>query len=80
MTAIELRDHFNLLFGMEQKWPKKYGVDAETYGNVCQEVFNHLQRRDSIYIYEHVSGLQFVRLALGPNGGIMFKNVELILE
>lgn len=39
MTSNELRHKFNTEFGLKS-WPKTYEVDVETYGNVCQEIFN----------------------------------------
>lgn len=41
MTANELRNKFNNEFGLSE-WPKTYEVDAETYGNVCQCIFDYL--------------------------------------
>ena len=71
MEYQELRHLFNIKFGMNERWPEKWEVDASTYGNICQAIFFHLKTTDNNEI---------VRIALGPNSGIMYKNVELILK
>ena len=73
MTAEELIEKFNSSFGMRE-WPKAFLVDMETYGNCCQFVFNRLNEATD-YL-----GQSFYYLALGPNKGLMFKNVELIIK
>lgn len=70
MTPNELRNYFNNTYGMNESWPKQFKVDADTYAQVCQEIFN--------LVVDHHG--PFIEIALGPNNGIMFKNVELILE
>lgn len=69
MTTNELRRWFNDVYGL-QPWPETFNVTAETYGNVCYEIFQHwMTGRDTI-----------APIKLGPHGGIMFKGVELIVE
>lgn len=68
MTVNELRAKFNEFELYD--WPKVYYVDHETYANVCQYIFQKLGELTFPYI----------QVALGANNGIMFKNVELILE
>ena len=75
MKAEELLGIFNTKFGIEQKWPKSYEVDAETYGNVCQFVFEHTHNKTS----SPDENITWAEVALGPNDGIMFKDVELKL-
>lgn len=73
MTSNELISHFNRVYGIEKEWPKTYEVDADTYANCCQFIFNKLYDlydRDED-ITDHISG---------PNRGLMFKGVELILK
>ena len=70
MTAEELIHKLNIDYGMH-KWPPVYEVDAETYANVCHYVFNMLAN--------YFTDLK-VTVSIGPHHGIMFKNVELILE
>ncbi len=73
MTADELHRLLNDLYGRTKPWPKYREVDAETYANVCQEIFDNL-----IKTYPRADN--HVYIALGPlTNGIMFKNVELIL-
>lgn len=76
MTAQELRNEFSKKFGFQQ-WPPDYVVDAETYANVCQAVFDSaLEHQFPDTSVEHF----YLRISTGPNNGIMFKGVELILE
>ena len=70
MTADKLRMEFNEKFALGN-WPEKVLVNAETYANVCQYIFDHIACRVDDEYYE---------IALGPNRGLMFKNVELILR
>ena len=69
MTAEELISTLNRVFGMENKWPDTFEVDSDTYANCCQYVFN----KEPSIPYKAL-------VALGANKGLMFKNVELILE
>lgn len=78
MTADQLRKHFNDTFGIDKPWPSQFEVDAETYGNVCQAVFDwHI--KNHLYILEPGIGYQ-IHIKVGLNGGIMFKNMELLLQ
>lgn len=74
MTASELATELSDKFGMS-KWPDHYEVDAETYANVCQHVFDGLVVDGNFGTFKRVKGL-----SLGQNNGIMFKNVEIILS
>ncbi len=76
MTAQELRNHFLVSFDISNKWPTTFEVDAETYANVCQEIFNNKKS----YEKEYYSDGWFARIAFGNNNGIMFKNIELIYK
>jgi hypothetical protein len=69
MTANELRIHLNDTYGVEREWPHSIEVDAETYANCCQAVFNHVN--------ENLFSGNIVSLGV-ENNGLMFKNVELI--
>lgn len=69
MTSNQLIEELSLKFRLGE-WPKRYEVDAETYGNCCQHVFRNA----------HDIKWGMARIALGPARGLMFKNVELILE
>ena len=68
MTAIELRDYFNDNFGLGH-WPDIYEVDHNTFANVCSFVFKR-----------HLEMPQRIDIALGKNGGIFFKGVEVLLK
>lgn len=74
MTADELRHKFNTEFGLNP-WPKTYEVDAATYGYVCQDVINNLESIGARMIFEDKCCV-----SIGPNNGILFKNVELIIK
>ena len=77
MTSDELAKHFDTFdYGLLQKWPKTFEVDAETYANCCQAIFNN--KKD--YEKEFYKDGWFARIAFGHHNGIMFKNVELILK
>lgn len=85
MTSNELRKLFNDKFGNE-KWPKTYEVDHETYANICQDIFDHhVQSKtmfwDSVENAKDITDFQVIGIFLGlTKNGIMFKNVELILK
>jgi hypothetical protein len=79
MTADELALHFNRTFGLGE-WPKTYAVDFETYGQVAHKLFT---RRDDVTAFsfgeddEHPTVVS-ICLHVGPNKGLLFKNVELL--
>ena len=73
MTAAQLRELFNRSFNLN-KWPKTFEVDAHTYACVCQEV---LRRAPTM---TNIGDVNIVKVSTGKHGGIMFKNVELILD
>lgn len=72
MNAAELREKLNTEFGYH-RWPETYKVDAETYGYCCQAIFSSTSRI-------MIAGIVDVTIHLGRHGGLMFKNVELILD
>ncbi len=72
MTVQELANKFNNEFGLD-KWEAKYEVDAETYANVCQFIFNRNTKLK-------MNGIIDVHIVVGPNNGVLFKNVELIYK
>lgn len=75
MTANELHAYFNRVFGMNEQWPKTFEVDADTYGNCCQAIFNSFA-----LVHDVGHNCDLYSIALGPSRGLMFKNVELILK
>lgn len=85
LTAQQLREVLNHNFGIEDEWPTALIVDHVTYANVCQSVFEEMIQQD-LYVevrYRTADGLKGFWLqhtALGPNKGIMFKGIELLLE
>ncbi len=68
MTANELRKYFNDNYGIDKEWPSTHEVDAETYANCCQEIFD--------YVNENLN-VGWVHLGVN-NNGLIFKTVELI--
>ena len=68
MTSDELIRQFNNNYGMHNGWPKTYEVDHETYANCCQAVFKRNVNR------------RWIQVAIGKSNGLMFRDVELILE
>lgn len=76
MTPNELYKKFAQEFGFGE-WPKSYAVDAETYGNVSQSVLDWLLEHEFPDTHKDYFSLP---VAVGPNNGIMFKGVELLLK
>ena len=72
MIPEQLRQKFNNEFGLSS-WPEKYEVDHETYANICQLIFTNSNKI-------RLNKILWVDVSVGPNDGIMFKGVELILE
>jgi hypothetical protein len=68
--AEELIQYFNNAYGIEREWPKTFEVSAELYGRCCQTIFDR----------ENDKELAIKLIKLGPNRGLMFKNVELIIR
>ena len=77
MNAQELIQHLNRVFGMEKAWPKTYEVDPATYGECCQTIFSH---ETTEAVWETPLHTQGLVITVGPNKGLMFKGVELILQ
>jgi len=78
MTAEELKLHFNRVFGLNE-WPKTYEVDAITYANCCQIIFNWKAKNEEVMAV--TSRFNIYTISLGnETNGLMFKNVELILK
>lgn len=78
MTANQLLTQLNNTYSLD-KWPKAYEVDHETYANCCQAVFNWLVETGNAQNYPCLESDKEA-VSLGPNNGIMFKDVELILK
>ena len=70
MTAQELIQHFNRVYGL-RKWPDKYDVDAHTFAHAC----DFLLKNPRIVLEDN-----HIAIAIGSSRGLMFKNVELILK
>ncbi len=70
MTANELRQKLNHEYGFTK--PDHLDVDADTYANACQAIFDSVDEGDGEFVKE-------TRVAFGINNGLMFHNVELIL-
>lgn len=66
MTATEFIYLLNKTYGLDP-WPTVFVVDAETYANCCQYIFNWVNEdsRRVVHLGHHANGL-------------MFKNIELI--
>lgn len=76
-TAKSFREWINEygnLHGLEYSLPNPIYVDHITFANICQELFNWLDK------IRYKDGNQEVIFILGPNNGIMFKGIELILD
>lgn len=83
MTIQQLREKLNNEFGLNHKWPKTYEVDADTYANVCQSIFEYKVENKQQYNLGNSDYGQFfqIKVDLGTQKcGILFKDVELILN
>lgn len=84
MTTRELREIFNA-FGLNS-WPKTYEVDADTYGHVVHDMIEFKIKNKGMFTDLDMTenGVprdgKIVDLIVGPNNGILYKNVELILK
>jgi hypothetical protein len=72
MTANELIQYLNRMFGNSYPWPTRLEVSPETYVSCCQ----HIIFNSPIETFESQDS---IRLWIGPNKGLMFKNIELII-
>lgn len=78
MKAEELIKHLNDRYGMKDDWPPFITVDAETYGYCCQAVFDYYISKMIKDRLPHERML--LSVTVGPKKGLLFKNVELIME
>lgn len=69
MRLTELRAHLNNTYGIVKNWPKTLEVDAETYANACQAIFDAGFK---------IGGV--VDINVGDKNGLMYKGVELIYK
>lgn len=79
MTSDELRRVFNDYYdkhGLEKPIESPYHVDAETYGHVCSEILSTKLETGAALIF----GNGIVIVDVGPNRGILFKGVELLIK
>jgi len=66
MEIPELNTYMNETFGLTE-WPETMVVDVRTFSNVCK-----------LFYSRYGDGEMYC--PFGPNGGIVYKNVELILQ
>ena len=78
MTAEELRIKLSNESIVNKKWPDHLEVDADTYANACQAIFDWAVEQDGVDVSKDFT-LKRQTISFGINNGIMFKNVELIL-
>lgn len=84
-TPEDLIRYFNSTFEFD-KWPKEFKVSPSLYGKVCQYIFN-INDNELFWGVDwgvdsgkESSTIIAKTILLGPNKGVMFKNVELIIE
>lgn len=77
MTPEELLTELNLKYGYNP-WPETYEVDTETYALVTQALLNY-HIANNHYIVIKYKGFH-IEIATGFHGGLMFKNVELLIK
>jgi hypothetical protein len=75
MTATELIKKMNDEFGLAKSWPKFMTVDADTYAHCCEYIFAKLIDNGTMLFNGTI-----IHINVGPNGGLYFKGVELILD
>lgn len=74
----ELVNYLNMAYGLEAQWPETFEVSPELYGRVCDALLKYLIEKN---VYTLVVGKGYrVELAVGRKGGVMFKNVELLIK
>lgn len=74
----ELLNYFHLAYGIEANWPDKFEVSPLLYARVCEATFKYLLDKEAVMHLK--DNVRVVSIALGPNGGIWFKNVELVMK
>jgi len=77
MTTIELRNYLKDNFRLDEPFPETFEVDAETYANVCQFLFNLKAEEMEEHGIEPIKYM--AKVWLGKHNGVLFKGVELIL-
>ncbi len=70
----EFRYYLYNAYGPEKEWPKTFEVSHELYEAVEQVILDWIERVDHDYPFE------LHTIKFGPNGGIMFKNIELLIK
>lgn len=78
MTADQLSKHFDRIYGYSR--PQTYEVDADTYANCCQFLFDQMKNKEDKIVPETAHMPKFLPFPIGPNSGIIFNKVELILQ
>lgn len=71
MSAEELHRYFCNTCGLSD-WPKTHAVDRETFIDVFSTVFCAIAKDRAVH--------SIMEMMLGPNGGVHFKGVEILLE
>ena len=77
-TPEDLLRHLKVTYGIEQRWPNQFEVSAELYGRVCDALVKYIIAH---HVYTMVPGRGYqIELSVGQHGGVLFKNVELIIK
>lgn len=75
-TEEQLRYYLNNSYGMTT-WPEQLEVSAELYGRVCQTMIDHMIQ---INDFTPMATYKIIEFKIGENGGLKYKNVELIIK
>lgn len=70
MTSNQLKESLSKQYGLESRWPKQLAVDSDTFACVCRDILLH----------KYNGAADYVRIAIGSAGGIMFAGVEILLD
>lgn len=74
-TVEEFVSYLNDTYGFTESWPKQLEVSPATYGNICDRLIKEKMNNSN----EWYGFVWTIKLYVGNNGGVMFKDIELIL-
>lgn len=79
MTGEELAEYLVSTYGIGS-YPKTLNVNASTYANACQFMFDKLSSKYDLFP-SNLAPYYAIPISVGLAGkGLMFKSVELILD
>ena len=77
LTLSDFTTRLNLQYGIG-RWPKTQRVPPELFGEICVALFDlKMKTKD---FKEVGKGLYQIEILIGLNGGVMFRNLEILIE